>query len=96
MSDEQGQPELKKDENLNLKVKSPNGDEVIFKVKQTTPFHKLMTAYCKRTGTEFESTRFMFDGQRITGEQTPKDLNMEDEDEIDAMVTQVGGSNSSL
>jgi small ubiquitin-related modifier len=35
--------------------------------------------------------RFLFDGTRINPTQTPKDLDMEDGDSIDAMMEQVGG-----
>jgi len=78
-------------DHLNLKVKSQDGNEVFFKVKRTTQFSKVMTAYCKKVGAEAESVRFLFDGTRIRPDQTPAELDMEDEDEIDAMVSQTGG-----
>lgn len=84
-----GNTDANKGESINLKVKSVDGEEVVFKVKKTTPFKKLMDAYCKRTGKDSESVRFMFDGSRLETNQTPADLDMEDGDEIDAMVTQV-------
>ncbi|RCV28757.1 hypothetical protein SETIT_5G428500v2 [Setaria italica] len=34
---------------------------------------------------------FLFDGRRLRGEQTPDELEMEDGDEIDAMLHQTGG-----
>jgi len=79
-------------EHLNLKVKAQDGNEVYFKVKKTTQFSKVMSAYCKKVGADLESVRFLFDGQRLRPDQTPADLNMEDEDEIDAMVQQTGGA----
>nr|AAP34642.1 small ubiquitin-like modifier [Bigelowiella natans] len=82
----------KPNEHLNLKVKSQDGNEVFFKVKKTTPFKRLMEAYCQKVGAEKSSVRFLFDGDRISGDQTPADLDMQDEDEIDAMVQQTGGS----
>jgi small ubiquitin-related modifier len=36
--------------------------------------------------------RFLFDGERIQPNSTPAQLEMEDEDEIDAMVEQHGGN----
>jgi len=81
----------KQPDHLNLKVKSQDGNEVYFKVKRTTQFSKVMSAYCKKVGAEQDSVRFLFDGTRIRPDQTPGDLEMEDEDEIDAMVTQTGG-----
>ena len=38
-----------------------------------------------------DTVRFMFDGERIGDENTPADLGLEDGDQIDAMVTQIGG-----
>jgi len=76
---------------LNLKVKSSDGNEVFFKVKPSTPFSKVMAAYCKKVGADRTSVRFLFDGTRIRDDQTPGQLEMEDEDEIDAMVEQTGG-----
>lgn len=35
-------------EQLNLKVKSQDGEEVFFKIKSTTQLKKLMDAYCQR------------------------------------------------
>jgi len=79
-------------EHLNLKVKNASGGEVYFKVKRTTQFRKLMEAYCSRVGAQPQHVRFLFDGDRIRPDQTPADLDMEDEDEIDAMVEQHGGN----
>jgi len=35
--------------------------------------------------------RFLFDGERITKEQTPTQLGMENGDEIDVVIEQTGG-----
>jgi len=83
--------ENKSGDHLSLKVKSQDGNEVYFKVKKTTSFSKVMNAYCKKVGADPEQVRFLFDGQRLRQDQTPQDLGMEDEDEIDAMVQQTGG-----
>lgn len=61
-------------EHLNLKVKSTDGNEVYFKVKKTTQFSKVMAAYCKKVGAEPDSVRFLFDGTRIQGQQTPEEV----------------------
>eukprot|EP01084_Bolivina_argentea_P232537 391917_1 len=89
-NDEQQQQQQNR-EHLNLKVKAQDGTEVYFKVKKTTKLKKLMDAYCARVGKEAGSIRFLFDGDRIAPDSTPNELNMEDEDEIDAMVEQHGG-----
>ncbi|KAK0553374.1 SUMO protein smt3 [Tilletia horrida] len=81
-------------EQLNIKVKDAEGNEVFFKVKRHTRLSKLRKAYAERMGKQETQIRFVFDGERITDECTPMSLNMEDNDEIDAMVEQVGGSSS--
>lgn len=73
-------------------VKAQDGTEVFFKVKPTTPFSKIFSAYCKKIGTDTADIRFLFEGARVSPDQTPADLDMSDEDCIDAMVHQVGGS----
>ena len=35
--------------------------------------------------------RFLFDGERLRDTQTPKELSMENGDEIDVVIEQVGG-----
>ena len=79
-------------EHLNIKVKDTTGATIYFKVKRTTKLGKLMDAYCSRVGKDIKSFRFLFDGERINQEHTPESLGMEDDDEIDAMVAQVGGA----
>ena len=50
-----------------------------------------MDAYCQRQGLSANNVRFLFDGERLHETQTPKELNMENGDEIDVLVEQVGG-----
>lgn len=41
--------------------------------------------------TDGATLRFIFDGQFITPEDTPKSLEMEDQDQVDVHLKQVGG-----
>ena len=75
---------------INLKVVTQDGNEIFFKCKMSTPLDKLMKAFCNRNGVASNSVRFLFDGERINGRQTPQELDMEDGDAIDVMVEQVG------
>jgi small ubiquitin-related modifier len=89
---EDAKPDVKTDDTINLKVSTQDGNEIFFKCKMTTPLSKLMNAFCQRQGVTMQSVRFLFDGSRITPEQTPKELDMEDGDAIDVMVEQQGGA----
>lgn len=94
MSEEQQdqKPDVKEGgSHINLKVVTQDGNEIFFKCKLTTPLSKLMQAFCQRQGVAQNSVRFLFDGNRLTGQQTPGELEMEDGDVIDVMVEQQGG-----
>ncbi|KAJ8558252.1 hypothetical protein K7X08_005018 [Anisodus acutangulus] len=79
---------------INLKVKGQDGKEVFFRIKRSTQLRKLMTAYCDRQSVDMKSIVFLFDGDRLGEEQTPDELEMEEGDEIDAMLHQTGGSDA--
>ena len=79
-------------EHINLKVKAQDGTEIYFKIKKTTALKKLMEAYCNRQGLSMNQCRFIFDGDRVREDQTPEQLEMDNGDEIDAMVEQTGGA----
>ena len=63
-----------KTEHINLKVITQEGSEIYFKCKKTTPFLKLMHAFCNRQHVRMESVRFLFDGNRINETQTPSQV----------------------
>ncbi len=51
-----------------------------------------MDAYCQREGLPADGVRFLYDGERVNRDQTPEELDMQDGDEIDALVEQTGGA----
>ncbi|KAG6860228.1 hypothetical protein C0995_013901 [Termitomyces sp. Mi166 len=77
---------------INIKVVSSTGEEVFFKIKRSTKLSKLQGAYANKVGKDVNSIRFLYDGTRISEDDTPTTLEMEDNDTIDVMVEQVGGS----
>ncbi|RXW19028.1 hypothetical protein EST38_g6820 [Candolleomyces aberdarensis] len=79
---------------INIKVVSSTGEEVFFKIKRSTKLSKLQGAYASKVGKDVGSIRFLYDGERIQEDDTPASLDMEDNDTIDVMVEQVGGSRS--
>ncbi|KAH0580776.1 Ubiquitin-like protein SMT3 [Termitomyces sp. J132] len=76
---------------INIKVVSSTGEEVFFKIKRSTKLSKLQGAYANKVGKDVSSIRFLYDGSRISEDDTPTSLDMEDNDTIDVMVEQVGG-----
>ncbi|KAK9803882.1 hypothetical protein WJX72_001786 [[Myrmecia] bisecta] len=90
-SGEDKKPDVSSTEHLNLKVRSQDGTTTFFKAKKTTKFSKLISAFCAKQSISEAEVVFMFDGERLRGEQTPEELDMQNDDTIDAMIHQVGG-----
>ncbi|KAK0403894.1 hypothetical protein QR680_017181 [Steinernema hermaphroditum] len=78
-------------EYIKLKVVGQDANEVHFRVKYGTSMGKLKKSYADRTGVNVASLRFLFDGRRINDEDTPKTLDMEEDDVIEVYQEQVGG-----
>jgi hypothetical protein len=76
---------------INLKIKDQQEVETIFKIKATTKLSKVFESYTRRHSIDPRSIRFMFNGTRVQNHDTPESLEMEDGEEIQAMVEQQGG-----
>ncbi|KAG7669309.1 hypothetical protein Ndes2526B_g05613 [Nannochloris sp. 'desiccata'] len=76
---------------ISLKVKDQAGGEVVFKIKATTKFGRVLDAYCQKKAWDVAQVRFVFDGERVKPEQTPQEIGLEDGDCIDAILEQLGG-----
>ena len=79
-------------EYINLKVIGQDSNEIHFRVKMSTVMGKLKKSYSERVGVPVNSLRFLFDGQRINDDETPKGLKMEQDDVIDVYQEQTGGN----
>ena len=55
---------------------------------------KVFETYAQRKGVQVGSLRFMLDGERIDPTQTPKMLELDDQDQIDCLLEQVGGGDA--
>merc|ERR1712223_1277850 len=80
-------------EYIKLKVVGQVSNEIHFRVKQTTQMGKLKKSYSERVGVPATSLRFLFDGRRINDDETPKALEMEQDDVIEVYQEQTGGHN---
>merc|ERR1712137_1292752 len=79
-------------EYIKLKVVGQDSNEIHFRVKQTTLMGKLKKSYSERVGVPITSLRFLFDGRRINDDETPKALEMEQDDVIEVYQEQTGGA----
>merc|ERR1711928_60900 len=80
-------------EYIKLKVVGQVSNEILFRVKQTTQMGKLKKSYSERVGVPVSSLRFLFDGRRSNDDETPKALEMEQDDVIEVYQEQTGGHN---
>ncbi|XP_053201302.1 small ubiquitin-related modifier-like [Panonychus citri] len=78
-------------EYIKLKVVGQDSNEIHFRVKMTTAMGKLKKSYSERVGVPVTSLRFLFDGRRINDTDTPKQLEMENDDVIEVYQEQSGG-----
>ena len=79
---------------IQLKVKGQRASGVLFNIESSTPFRKLIDAYCSRLGLQASQVRFMVDGARIAPEDTAEQLGLESEDHIDVAMEQTGGTDN--
>lgn len=79
-------------EPITIRVKDQNGEETMFKVKRSTKMAKVFNTYAGKKGVEVKSMRFMLDGEAVDHDSTPSDLDLEDNDQIDCFLQQVGGA----
>ena len=57
--------------------------EIRFRVKMTTQMEKLKKSYSERVRVPVSSLRFLFDGRQINDDETPKQLEMEQDNVIE-------------
>merc|ERR1711971_598190 len=79
-------------EYIKLKVVGQDSNEIHFRVKQTTQMGKLKKSYSERVGVPVTSLRFLFDGRRINDDETPRALEVEQDDVIEVYQEQTGGA----
>lgn len=75
---------------LTITIAESSGSLHQFRVKRTTPFEKIMNAFYKKLGVS-GGFRFVYEGHRVSPEETPKMLEMDDGARVEALVEQTGG-----
>ncbi|XP_021291851.1 small ubiquitin-related modifier 1-like [Herrania umbratica] len=76
---------------VRITIKNQDGEEAYYQMKRTTPLRKLMNAHCSKFSFEPNTVAFLFDGRRLNEDETPEQVKMEDMEEVDCMIHQVGG-----
>ena len=78
---------------LTIAVREQPCRDMFFKIRSWTPFAKVFETFFEKRKGDVEPGRckFLFDGERLQGSQTPAGVGMNDGDVIDAFMEQVGG-----
>jgi small ubiquitin-related modifier len=84
-------PDAEPDQKIRIKLISSKGHEVLFQVKPSTKLGTVMRAYCTRLNMRLETTRFIFDGNRLNEGLLVSESELENDDIIDVCEEQVGG-----
>jgi small ubiquitin-related modifier len=93
MSQEATTPETKAPcaDTMTIFLSDQAGERIQFRVRKNIKFQKVFDNYANRRGVPVSSLTFRFDGERVTAENTPKMLEMEDDDTVEVLMEQVGG-----
>ena len=78
------------DSSLNIRVRDQTGEEIFFKVTKTTKLEAVFNPYSQRKGVDPTRLRFFFKGLRVPSTWTPQDIDLEDGDQLEAMLEQRG------
>mmetsp|Transcript_55188 Transcript_55188/g.107959 ORF Transcript_55188/g.107959 Transcript_55188/m.107959 type:complete len:143 (+) Transcript_55188:502-930(+) len=82
-------------EHINLRVWLPDSENMgaeglVFRMRRTTRFEKLMNSLAQRVGVSIDHYRFMHNLNAIGREQTPNEIGAKDGDDIHAYLPQTG------
>ncbi|WIA33681.1 hypothetical protein OEZ86_006800 [Tetradesmus obliquus] len=79
----------KEPRSLCISVKNMRGQEVVFRVKENTCMERVFDAFVRALQIE-EFQRYTFEGRRIFGYETPRELGLQEVDIVDALLEQHG------
>ena len=79
------------DQPITIRIRDQTGEELSFRVKKTTKMAKIMDAYAAKKGIDKKFLRFTLDGTNVEEQDTLKMLELEEDDQIDVVLVQVGG-----
>jgi small ubiquitin-related modifier len=73
-------------QSVTIRLRDQTGWDMYFKLSPLTAMDKVFNAFAKRKGVAASGLRTLLDGERINGDQTPCDLDLEDQDQIDVVL----------
>ena len=78
---------------INIKIRNQDGDEMHYRIGRNDKLYKAFRQYCLRMNVVMQGFRFLFNGRRITYEDTTASTYIQDLDVIDCVLDQMGSTN---
>jgi len=75
-----------------IRVRDLGEEETFYKIKKTTELNRIFNTHAQRKGVHPNKLRFLLDGNRINGNNTPGQLELYDQDQIYCVSELTGGS----
>ncbi|EED87814.1 predicted protein, partial [Thalassiosira pseudonana CCMP1335] len=73
------------EERITIRTRDPLGEELSIRMKLDTKMKLVMRVFARRKGLDVSRVRFLLDGERICEENTPRSLELNDQDIIDVV-----------
>ncbi|CAD25598.1 UBIQUITIN-LIKE PROTEIN [Encephalitozoon cuniculi GB-M1] len=74
-----------------LRLVDQDGTTLVFNVKLSTTFKKILDAFSRNVGKNSSEFRILFNGKNIDLGKTPGDFGFEGNEELEVVTSQVGG-----
>lgn len=78
-------------EKITLKLMDQDGTTLEFKVRRKVPFRKILSTFAQNVGKDAAELRILFNGKALNLNQTPYDLALDDNEELEVVASQTGG-----
>ncbi|GMF15092.1 unnamed protein product [Phytophthora lilii] len=85
------QEEYQQPKCINFCIQDQSGEQTFFKMKRHSTMDKSFSSYAQRKGVAASSLRFLLDGERVFGNETPDTLKLKDQATVHCTLEQVGG-----
>ncbi|CAG9465194.1 unnamed protein product [Pedinophyceae sp. YPF-701] len=75
---------------MRLTFRDQSGRSINFNVRPTTRFEVMMKKYCEHFDVELKEAAFRFEGSRLMPDGTPREMDMEDGEQVYVIIKQAG------
>ncbi|KAH0571081.1 Sentrin [Spironucleus salmonicida] len=84
-------PQVDEGEKISIKVQDEHENQVVYRIKQTTPLSKIFDNYAQKNNVRKDELRFYFDGNKLKDTDSAKLVGLSENDTIEVLRHQVGG-----